>query len=648
MDKNTIIGLVLIFVVIFGFSWLNRPSEEELARQKHVRDSVEMAKQEALERQLAQEKKRQEGDSLAAIGQAMPDSARLTAKYGDFANAGLGVERLDTVENSRLRMVFTNKGGRVKSVEVLGQKRHDGSPYFIFQGDDASMNFTLVSRNRIINTDELYFTPILSRTDTTKTVVMRLMVDSARWFDIKYVIPKDDYMISMSLRAHNLNDVLAQNVQSIDMQMQQRVLQNEKGRKFEQRYATLNYKYTGDDVESLSESGSDREELKGKVYWVAFKDHFFSNVLIADESFFGTNVESDVMKDNSPYVREHKMQASIPFDPRGEKATTLRAYYGPNQYKVLKAYDADIDDDQKELELYKIIPMGWKIFSWITTLIIIPLFNLLGRWVTNYGIVILLMTLIVKIVIFPLMYKSFLSSAKMRVLRPEIEKINDRIPAEKAMERQQATMALYKKAGVSPMSGCLPMLLQWPVLFALFSFFPTCFELRGQSFLWVEDLSAYDAIVSWDTYIPLITPYFGNHISLFCLLMTIVNIIYTKINMAGTAQNDQSGKMMKWMMYLMPLMFMFMFNNYSAGLSYYYFISLLITIFETFMFRIFVNEKKVMATIAKNSAKPEKAKKKSGFMARLEAAQRAQQEAMRKQMAEQQKKQYGGNGKGRH
>lgn len=647
MDKNTIIGLVLIFLVIFGFSWLNKPSKEEIARQEHVRDSVAQVKEDALARQVAQQQRRQEQDSLVAIGQSEPDSARLAARFGDFAGAGVGLEHFDTVENAKLRLVFTSKGGRIKSVELKGQKRHDKTPYYLFRDDDASLNFTLVSRNRIINTADLFFKPIISSTDTSTIVTMRLAVDSARWFDIAYIIPADDYMVGMELQAHNLNDVLAQNVQSLDLQMEQKVLQNEKGRKFEQRYSTLNYKYTGDDVESLSDSKSDRDELKGKVQWVAFKDHFFSNVLIADESFFGTNVESDIMKDSSPYVRQHRMQASVPFDPRGEKATSLHAYYGPNQYKVLKRYDDFIEDDDKELELYKIIPMGWKIFSWITTLIIIPLFNLLGNWVTNYGIVILLMTLIVKIVVFPLMYKSFLSSAKMRVLRPEIEKINDRIPAEKAMERQQATMALYKKAGVSPMSGCLPMLLQWPVLFAMFSFFPTCFELRGQSFLWVEDLSAYDAIVTWDAYIPIITPYFGNHISLFCLLMTIVNIVYTKINMAGTAQNDQSGKMMKWMMYLMPLMFMFMFNNYSAGLSYYYFISLLITIFETFMFRLFVNEKRVLATIARNSAKPEK-KKKSGFMARLEAAQRAQQEAMRKQMAEQQRKQYGGNGKGRH
>ena len=643
-DKNTLIGLLLIFIVIFGFSWLNSPSEEELAAQQHVRDSIAAVKQEALARQLEAERMRAEKDSLAAIGEAELDSARLMKKYGDFAHLAIGIERLDTIENGKLRIVFTNHGGRVLRVEAMGETRYDQKsdskcPYIFFDGDEAQTNFTFMAHNRIINTSDLYFQPIIKNTDEGAVVTMRLSIDSAQWIDFVYDIPNDAYMTGLSIQAHNMKDILAQNVQTLDMQMHQLVRQNEKGRKFEVRYSTLNYKYTGDDVEALSESKSDREQLKGKVNWVAFKDHFFSQIVIADQSFTATEVESEILSDRSEFIRDHKLSASLTFDPRGEQPTTLRTYYGPNQYKVLRAFDDNAETEDEELELYKIIPMGWKIFSWISTLIIIPLFNFLGQWITNYGIIILLMTIIVKIVVFPLMYKSFSSSAKMRHLRPEIEKINERIPADKPMERQQATMALYNKAGASPMSGCLPMLLQWPVLFAMFSFFPTCFELRGQSFLWADDLSSYDAIVSWDAYIPLITPYFGNHISLFCLLMTIVNIVYTKVNMAGQASNDQSAKMMKWMMYLMPLMFMFMFNNYSSGLSYYYFVSLLITIFETFMFRLFITRDKVMAIIEKNKAKPDNKKKKSGFMARLEAAQRQQQEMMKKQLAEQQRQQ---------
>lgn len=637
MDKNTVIGLLLIFVVILGFSWLNRPSEEELARQQHIRDSVAAVKADAVARQIEAEKERAKQDSLAAIGESVMDSSRLEAKYGDFAASAIGIEKFDTIENGKLKMVFTNKGGRVKSVELLGEVTYDKKPYKLFDGDEAMTNFVFITHNRVINTKDLYFTPIINNVDSATTLTMRLAVDSARWIDFIYDIHKDEYMTSMQIKANKMDDILAQNVQSIDMQMQQLVRQNEKGRKFEVRYSALNYKYTADDVEDLSDGKSDREQLKGKVNWVAFKDHFFSQIIIAEESFTSTEVASDIMPDNSKYIRNHKMSASLPFYPKGEKATVISTYYGPNQYKVLRAYDDGVENEDEELELYKIIPMGWKIFSWISTLIIIPLFNFLGQWITNYGIIILVMTLIVKIVVFPLMWKPLKSSAVMRILRPEIEKINQRIPADKPMERQQATMALYSKAGASPLNGCVPMLLQWPVLFAMFSFFPTCFELRGQSFLWAEDLSSYDAIVSWDAYIPIITPYFGNHISLFCLLMTIVNIIYTQLNMAGQASNDGTAKMMKWMMYLMPLMFMFMFNNYSSGLSYYYFISLLITIFQTYMFRIFVSKEKVLESIKKNEGKP--GKKKSGFMARLEAAQRAQQEAMKKQMAEQQRKQ---------
>lgn len=637
MDKNTVIGLLLIFVVIFGFSWFNRPSKEELARRQAERDSIENANAEALARQIEMEAERAKVDSLAAIGEVDLDSAKLEAKYGDFAMAGIGVEKLDTISNGKLNIVFSNKGGCIKSVEVVGEQRFDSLPYMIFDKDEAYVNYALVTRNRILDTKDLFFKPIISKNDKNAVVKMRLEVDSERWFDIDYVVSNDGYTVTTSLQAHNLNDVLAQNVQTIDMQAEQLVRQNEKGRKFELRYSALNYKYTGDDVDLLSESKSGREQLNGLVKWVAFKDQFFSNILIAGESFTAVDVESEVMDDRSEYIRKHKMMASLPFDPRGERATTITNYFGPNKYNVLRSFDDGVENEADELELYKVIPMGWKVFSWISTLIIIPVFDFLSRWIGSYGIIILLMTILLKIVIFPLMFKSFKSQAIMRHLRPEMAKINEKYPAEKAMERQQATMALYKKAGASPMSGCLPMLLQWPVLIAMFSFFPTCFELRGESFLWAKDLSAYDALIEWNTYIPIISWAFSNHISLFCLLMTIVNIVYMQLNMAGQPTgNDINAKMMKWMMYLMPVMFLFIFNNYSSGLSYYYFLSLLLSIFQTYMFRLFTTREMVEERMKNYKEKP--GKKKSGFMARLEAAQRQQQEMMRKQAAEQAKK----------
>jgi YidC/Oxa1 family membrane protein insertase len=292
----------------------------------------------------------------------------------------------------------------------------------------------------------------------------------------------------------------------------------------------------------------------------------------------------------------------------------------------LASFDDDLKSNEK-LDLEKIIPLGWSLFRWVSQWLIIPMFDFFGSFISNYGIIILLMTIVIKLILLPLTFKSYMSTAKMRVLRPQIEEINARIPTEKSMERQQATMALYKRVGVSPMSGCLPLLLQMPILFAMFSFFPTAIELRQQSFLWADDLSSYDAIISWNTYIPFITNTFGNHISLFCLLMTITNIIYTKVNMASQPATSQMAGM-NIVMYLMPLMFMFIFNNYAAGLSYYYLVSLLITIGQTYLFRLFVNEDKLLKKLEASKGKP---KKKSAFMERLAEAQKAQMEAVRKQ-----------------
>ena len=628
--------------VIFGFSWLNQPSKEELARRQHVRDSIAAANEAAYLAQLELEREQATADSLAAIGEMTLDSTRLERTFGQFANAGVGVEEHFVIENDYLRLTFSNKGGRVCAAEMKNYQRYDSLPLMLFADGDASLGFTLFTNdNRVLNTKSLFFQPTVDKTADAQIVTMRLAVDAESYLDFVYTIPNDDYMTEMEIKAHNMGRILSPNTSSLDMQWQSLIRQNEKGRKFESRYATLNYKYVSDDMERLSELKNDSEKLAGKVRWIAFKDHFFSTIMIADDAFTAANVESELMPERSEFIKKHKMEATVAFDPNGVRSTKFHTYYGPNQYKVLKSYDKDLSGDDK-LRLQHIIPMGWSIFRWISTGVIIPVFNFLSKYIASYGIIILLLTIIIKLVILPFTFKSYMSSAKMRVLRPQIEEINARIPAEKAMERQQATMALYQKVGVSPMSGCLPMLFQMPILFAMFSFFPTAFELRGQSFLWADDLSSYDAIVSWSTYIPLITPYFGNHISLFCLLMTVTNIIYTKINMATTGAGDQPGAgMMKTMMYMMPIMFMFMFNNYASGLSYYYFVSLLITIIQTYLFRLFVDDKKVLAQLEKNKAKPQK---KSAFMQRLEEAQKAQQQALREQQARQMKS----NSKGRH
>lgn len=622
MDKNSIIGIVLILAIIIGFNWVTQPTAEEQAAQQRYRDSIAKVEEaNKLAQQLILEQEQEVQQS------AVVDTTTFSkvAVFGDFASAAEGKEEFVTLENDLLKLQISTKGGSVYSAQLKQYQTHDSLPLILFEGDESKFAFTLLTRNnRVLSTDELFFVP-QKQTSTAEeqTLVMRLAVDTISYIDFTYTLPTDDYMLHFDVQAHNMGNYLDPTMTTLEMHWSQRIRQQEKGRKFESRYATLNFRYTADDMEQLSESKNDAEKPTGKVRWIAFKDQFFSTIFIAENSFTSTTLESVLEHEKSPYLKRYTAETSVAFDPKGNEATQFRVFLGPNQYKILSQYDKGVERDQK-LGLQDIIPLGWSLFRWVSRFLIIPLFNFFGSFIPNYGIVILLMTIVVKLILLPFTYKSYISTAKMRVLKPQIDEINAKIPAEKAMERQQATMALYNRVGVSPMSGCLPMLLQMPILIAMFAFFPAAIELRQESFLWAKDLSSYDAIFSWDVYIPIITPYFGNHISLFCLLMTITNIVYTKLNMANQAGGQQMAAM-KWMMYLMPFMFMFIFNDYASGLSYYYFISLLITIGQTYLFRLFVDEEKLLQKL---EAKKQKPAKKSGFLARLEEAQRQQQKAM--------------------
>lgn len=626
MDKNTVIGLVLIFAIIVGFSWLNRPNEEQIEAQKRYRDSiqkVELAKaqQAALLEELQQQKANTDTLVNAEVAKQF---------FGNFSESAVGEEQFVTVENDLLKLVFTTKGGRIYSAELKEYKTHDSLPLVLFDKDESVLDFTfLSSNNRVLHTKDFYFEPTLIKTENAQKLQMRLLVAADKYLEFDYLLSDNEYKVDFLINAHNMSDELDANSNSLEMLWKSKLKKQEKGRKFEARYATLNYKFTSDDVEYLSESKDDEKKLSNKIQWIAFKDQFFSTVLVANQSFTSTALESKI-SNNVDYLKEYKAEASVVFDPTGKTSTALSYLFIPNKYQTLKKYDKLYESEVGDnMQFRRLLPMGWSLFRWINEYLIIPIFNFFGKYISNYGIVIFLLTLVVKILIFPFTYKSYISSAKMRVLKPQIDEINAKYPPEKAMERQQATMNLYSRVGVSPMSGCLPMLFQMPILFAMFMFFPTCIELRQESFLWAKDLASYDAIFEWDAYIPLITPYFGNHISLFCLLMTITNIVYTKINMSSQVGAADQMKVMKWMMYLMPVMFMFIFNDYAAGLSYYYFISLLLTIVQTYLFRLFVDEEKLLKKLEANKKKP---MKKSGFMARLEEAQRQQQKAMREQM----------------
>ena len=629
MDKNTWIGFGLIAVIIIGFSFFNRPSKEELAERKRVQDSIAVVQaQEAeakfISEQIAQQLQAEQEASISSEQVA----EQVAALYGPFAPAAQGEEGTIVLENEKVRLSIARRGGRIAKAELKEYKAYGDSvnDLCLFEGEESQMGFTLITNNsRILSTENLYFTVASQNTDAegNSTLVMRLNTDIEDcYMDFVYTLPSNDYMVGMSIQPHNMQWALAQNMASLEMHWNQLIPQQEKGRKFEEKYAQLQYMFVGSDVEKLSETKADRAKESAKLKWIAYKDQFFSTVLIAGDAFGSTQMESTPQNAKSGHIKEYKTTASLPFDMTGKKNVDLKYYLGPNHYNTLKAYDKDVASAEK-LHLNELVPLGWKIVAWINKALVIPMFDLFMSWGLHIGLVILLMTLVIKLILLPFVWASSKSSAKMRVLKPQLDEINAKYPPEKMQERQQATMALYQKAGVSPMSGCLPMLFQFPVLMAMFWFLPTAIELRGQSLFWADDLSTYDAIITWNTPIPL----FGTHLSLFCLIMTVVNIVYTHITMQTQSQG-QEMKMMKYMMYLMPLMFLFFFNDYAAGLSYYYFVSLLITILQTMIFRWTTDDKKVLAEMEAN-AKKKGNQKKSGFAARLEAMQREQQRLAR-------------------
>ena len=608
MDKNTWIGFLLIAAIIVGFTMLNRPSKEELAERQRVHDSIALVR-------MAEAEAQRISDSLQFVagGEAAVVEPEVVVPE----------EKWVTLENEHLRLTLSTHGGAIQRAELLEYHASNDTvnPLCLFRADESSFGVTLITiNNRILHTSQLYFEPIAC--DAPNRAIMRLPGSSEdAWLDFVYEL-SDNYMVSFKIAPHNMQKELAQNVNSLELQWRQLIPQQEQGRKFEERYAQLQYMLVGGDMEKLSESKDDDAKESARVKWIGYKDQFFSTVLIADEAFSSSQFKSTMQGKHSGYIKEYETHTSVPFDLTGRNQTGFRLYCGPNHYHTLKAYDEGVEKEDR-LYLNKLVPLGWKIVSWINTALVIPMFDLFTSWGLHIGIVILLMTIVIKLIILPFVFVSYKSSAKMRVLKPQIDAINEKYPADKMQERQQATMQLYQQAGVSPMSGCLPMLFQFPVLMAMFWFLPTAIELRGKSLLWADDLSTYDAVFHWSFNIPLL----GDHLSLFCLLMTVCNIAYTYITMQSQA-TDPNMKAMKYMMYAMPLMFLFIFNDYAAGLSYYYLVSLFITILQTMIFRWSLDDEKMLREMEENKKK-KAGKPKSGFMERLEKMQREQQRLAR-------------------
>ena len=618
MDKNTITGLVLIGILLVGFSFLSRPSKEQLAAQKRYYDSIAVVQQqeEALKAKAAAALANEKGENTGTA-----DSTSL------FFNATQGKESFTTIQNNLVEITFDNKGGRVYSAMLKDYNGQDGKPVVLFNGSDAEMNFNFYNKKETIQTKDYYF-EVVNKTDSSLT--MRLAADSDSYIDFDYILKPDSYLLGFTIQATGMAGKLA-STDYVDISWSQRAHQLEKGFTYENRLAELMYKTANDDTDNLSAAKDDEKQIEGRVDWIAFKNQFFSSVFIANQDFDKVNVKSRMEKQGSGYIKDYSAEMNTFFDPTGKQVTDMYFYFGPNHYKTLKALDKGRED---KWELDNLVYLGWPLIRWINKYIIINVFDWLSGWGLSMGIVLLILTIIVKIAVYPATWKTYMSSAKMRVLKPKIDEINKKYPKqEDAMKKQQEVMSLYSQYGVSPMGGCLPMLLQFPILMALFMFVPSAIELRQQSFLWADDLSTYDAFVTFPFHIP----FLGDHLSLFCLLMTVTNILNTKFTMQQQDNGSQPQMAaMKWMMYLMPIMFLFVLNDYPSGLNYYYFISTLISVGTMIVLRKTTDEDKLLAILEAKKKDP-KQMKKTGFAARLEAMQK-QQEEMAKARQQQNKR----------
>jgi YidC/Oxa1 family membrane protein insertase len=609
MDKKSLIGLLLMGVLLVGYSIFTKPSKEDIARNQRVRDSLTLVE---VQKRLDAEKLAGKSDSLAQAAPVPTQEEidrKLVNELGAFAEASEGEETFYYLENQKIRVKFSSKGGRPYSAEMKDYKTWDGKPVILFDGESTHFNLQFFSQNKSIGTQSLFFQPqtgdISQNAESeAKTLIMRLPVSGGNYIDFAYTLEPDSYKMGFDIRMQGMDNVLGKNTTMIDLDWAVDVRQQEKGRKWESDYATVQYKFYQDEVGKLGMSKEDKpavENLTTKVEWIGFKQQFFSTVLMADNFLTSATVKSTTPPENSKHIKTFSAEVSIPVEGKNQEEIGLAFYFLPNHYKTLKA---------EGHELTVLVDLGWKWIAWINKWFVVNIFHWLEGGIGNYGIIIIILTIFFKLLVFPLSYKSFLSGARMKVLKPQIDEIGKKFGPEKAMEKQQATMALYKKAGVNPLGGCLPALLQMPIWIALFRFFPSSIELRQQSFLWAKDLSTYDSILT----LPFSIPAYGDHISLFTLLMALSMLVTTKMQMDQT-QTAQPVPGMKFMMYMMPVMMLVWFNSYAAGLSVYYFFSNVISYLQQIVIKRSINEEKILNKLKENQKKPVK---KSKFQERLE------------------------------
>ena len=621
MDKNTIIGALLIGAVLIGFTLFQQSGPQPQATP--TTDTTQV---------VAQSQPTSPATWSGADGCTIDHPGDSVSVVGPVLPAYLQERPEQTVvlKNRKLTLKLSNKGGSPVEATLADYTDQQKKPVQLFRRGDATLNLPLRTlENKIVNTSTAYF-DVISQSDSA--AVLRMQIDSVAYLDFAYTLRPDDYRVGLTITGHELRRLLPVNITTQDLEWRQRMPQQEQSWKFEGQYSGIYYHFPKGDVERLETSSESTEEIKESLQWVAFKDKYFSSVLINQRTGFQNNTLTlQAEKEGSGYVRSCSLAATFPMSVKEEVTQVpLTFFFGPNDYELLQRYDAELAQADAPLQLDHLVYLGMSVFRWINKYLIIPIVTFLSGFLSNWGIIILLMTLIIKILLYPFTHKSYLSQAKMRVLKPQIDEINAKYPGkdqEAMMKRQTETMNLYRSAGASPMSGCLPMLLQMPFLIALYMYFPTSILLRGQSFLWAEDLSTYDAIISWDFNIPLISSFLGNHLSLFCVLMTVTNVIYTRYTMSQSPSSAEGMAGMKMMPYIMSIMFFFIFNQNASALSYYYFVSTLITILQYLAFRWTLNEEKLLHELEENKKKP---RKKSKWMQRLEEAQRLQQEQQRK------------------
>lgn len=620
MDRNSILGILFIAAILITWRIVQTPDKKEIAERQPIADSLISVRK-------ALEENKQTAPVLDTTQQTVASNATIDSvharnEFGIFASAAMGKNQFHTIENELIKMVISTKGGRPYSVELKNYKTFTREPVVLFNGDSTIFGLTFIDNNKVIPTNELFFVPADTlahdASDKSDSLTMRLMVSNDRYIEYTYTLKPGSHMVDFTLNLVGMNEIVTRDPSSLDLTWDIFVPQQEQEKRNESQYTSMYYRHYNEDVDyfrARQSKGIQEEDIPTQIEWVAYKNQFFASVLIAEKAFSNARLKAVNLPETDKYLKNFNAELGIPFDRQINESIRMKMFFGPNKYKLLKEY--------KSYKLVELVSLGRGIIRWINQIVIIPIFDWLNRFIGNFGIIILLLTIIIKIGLIPLTYRSYLSQARMKVLKPQIDELTAKYPKGKELERQQATMALYKKAGISPMGGCLPMLLQFPILFAMFRFFPTSIELRQEAFLWATDLSTYDSILSWTGNIPILTSLYGNHVSLFTILMTVSTILQMKLS-DTTSTQQMPG--MKTMMYIMPVMFMFMLNRFSAGLTYYYFLANVITIGQNYLFKNLVDEKEILRKIEEKKAKPVK---KSKWQQRIEDMTK-QQQAQRK------------------